>query len=120
MPQRVEELLCVELGRATGVAWMREYRACPTRRWRIDLALPCQKIAIEIEGQRFHGSAKQRRSDSEKNNYLIASGWRTLRYPASSVLARNRRAAIVEQINRIVCGVFDPDLDPNVLTGEAA
>lgn len=115
--QRIEDVLAHDLRQATGAEWLREYRPTILRRWRIDLALPSQKIAVEVDG-RFHGSAKQQRSDAEKNNMLTASGWRCLRYPASSVLTVKRRAAIVEQICRLLCGVNDPDLDANVLTGE--
>lgn len=102
---------------ATGANWEREYRPCPSRRWRLDLCLPCQKLSIEVEG-RQHGAAKQHVGDCEKQNYLTAEGWRQLRYPASRVLSKGRRAAIIEQIHRIMCGVFDPESDPFVLTGE--
>jgi len=113
----IEDSLKQELDAATGVDWVREYRPCGSRRWRIDLAVPDYKIAVEIEGRR-HGSAKAAVNDSEKNNFLISAGWKTLRYPASRVLTKKRRAAIIEQIHRVLCGVHDPDLDPHVLTGQ--
>lgn len=114
--ERIEDLLKAKLEEATGVEWIREYRPCPTRRWKIDLSLPDIKLAVEIEG-RFHGRAKQHVSDCEKNNYLEANGWTCLRYPASRVKANNRRAAIAEQICRVMCGVNDSDLEDSVLTG---
>lgn len=114
----IEDLLLGELERVTGAAWEREYKPCPTRRWRLDLALPKVKLAVEIEGRR-HGSAKAHVNDSEKFNYLAAAGWTVLRYPASRVLQTGKRAAIVEQIHRVMCGVFDSELDSTVLSRAA-
>lgn len=114
---RIEDVLGKELRKATGARWRRDYQPSKLRKWRIDLAVPSLKIAVEIDG-RFHGSAQQQRSDSEKNNYLIAAGWRCLRYPASSVLTLKRRERIVEQIKRVMYGVHIPGLDSCVLNGE--
>ena len=97
--------------------WERGYRPTVLRRWVVDIVSEPLKIAIEIEGQR-HGTAKQRRSDSEKNNLLVVQGWRCLRYPASSVLSKKRRARILEQIRRIVFNVPDEASDSCVLVGE--
>lgn len=114
--QRIEDLLGDDLFKETHVRWVREYQPCPDRRWSFDLALPTEKLAVEVDG-RFHGRAKQHVTDCEKQNWAVAAGWRILRYPASRVLTKSRRPLIVEQINRLLCGVHDPDLDAEILTG---
>ncbi len=118
---RIEDEFLRDLCRVTadvkGCEWRREYRPTELRRWRVDIVSVPLRIAIEIEGNR-HGSAKQRRSDSEKSNFLAAHGWICLRYPASSVLNKKRRPRILEQIRRIVFSVPDEASDSCVLVGE--
>lgn len=118
-PERIEDILGRDLYKATGYKWLREYTPSEHRRWRFDLAVPELKIAVEVEGRR-HGTAKAHVNDSEKFNYAVADGWRVLRYPASRVKSKARRALIVEQIYRVCCGVFDAAFDARVLSGEAA
>lgn len=115
---RIEDEFLEHLREATGECdWSREYRPTLFRKWRVDIVCVSLMIAIEIEGER-HGSAKQRRSDSEKQNFMTAHGWICLRYPASSVRNKKRRERIVEQIRRIVFGVQDDASDSCVLIGE--
>ena len=51
-------------------------------------------------------------------NAATELGWKVLKYPAGSVTTHKRRARIVEQIKRIVCGVQCEDSSACVLTGE--
>ena len=112
---RIEDVLAFDLLAATGVVWEREYAPCTLRKWRIDLALPRVKIAVEVEG-REHARAARHVADCEKNNYLSMHGWRCFRYPASRVNTKKRRALIVEQLHRALCGVLDHESDVSVLT----
>lgn len=66
-----------------------EYRFCPTRRWRFDLAYPDRKIAIEAEGGAFtrgrHTRGIGMTLDCEKYNAAVVRGWRVLRYTAANI-----------------------------------
>lgn len=95
----------------------REHVFDSARKWRFDLAFPTQKLAIEVEG-RYHLRTAQHRKDCEKKNAALTAGWRILTFPASTVLAKCRRNAIVEQIYRTLCGVWEPELDADVITGK--
>ena len=48
------------------------------RNWRIDLALPQQKLAIEVEGM-VHRTRERFMADMEKYNELTMRGWKLLR-----------------------------------------
>ena len=118
MTRRIEDEFLKHLVKVTGKCdWIREYRPTSMRKWRVDIASPLLNIAIEIEGER-HGSAQQRRSDSEKQNFLAARGWKCFRYPASSVKTKKRRERIIEQIHRTIFDICDPVNDSCVLIGE--
>lgn len=95
-----------------------EYSFHPRRRWRFDLCYPDPAIllAIEIEGSGRHGTDKGQRSDCEKYNAALESGWRLLRYPASSISVKMRRERIVEQIGRVLHRVHSPEDSGEVLT----
>lgn len=52
------------------------------RRWRIDLAWPDARLAVEIDGGTFIGGRHVRglgaEADREKRNELVLAGWRVL------------------------------------------
>ncbi|KPD00586.1 hypothetical protein LR69_01238 [Geobacillus sp. BCO2] len=52
----------------------------PCGKYRIDLALPAYKIAIECDGRAYHSTSEQRAHDRRKNAYLRKHGWRVLRF----------------------------------------
>lgn len=60
----------------------REYKgAVPGRRFRIDIALVDEKIAIEVDGWQYHGKFKSaHQSDRERQNLLAVQGWLVLRF----------------------------------------
>jgi very-short-patch-repair endonuclease len=43
----------------------------PCGKYRIDLALPTYKIAIECDGKAYHSSPAQKRHDARKNAYFV-------------------------------------------------
>lgn len=63
-----------------------EFKFHPTRKWRIDLCWPEQKLALEIEGGTFmdkgghRGSIKGYVKDMEKYNTLSILGYSLLRF----------------------------------------
>ena len=58
-------------------------------RWlaRVDLAFPALRIAVEVDGQRWHLRADRWVADVERHTRLEAAGWTVLRYTAARVLA---------------------------------
>lgn len=65
----------------------REYRwAVPNRRFRIDIALVDERIAIEVDGWQYHGKFKQaHEADRERQNLLAIAGWLVLRFTAGQI-----------------------------------
>jgi very-short-patch-repair endonuclease len=59
----------------------------PPARYRIDLALPQYKIAIECDGRAYHSTPEQKRHDQKKDAYLRRKGWKVLRFPGSVIHA---------------------------------
>ena len=80
------------------VEWLREkeldprveYRFCPPRLWRFDVAVPALKIAFEVEGgvwkQGRHTRGKGFIDDCEKYNTAAGLGWRVYRFTPQQVL----------------------------------
>ncbi len=54
-----------------------------TRRYRIDLAYPDGKIAIEIDGWEYHRSRSAFDDDRNRANDLVVAGWHVLRFTSS-------------------------------------
>ena len=65
----------------------REFQgAVPGRRYRIDIALEAEKIAIEIDGWQYHGKFKSaHETDRERQNHLAVAGWLVLRFTAGQI-----------------------------------
>jgi very-short-patch-repair endonuclease len=57
----------------------------PCGKYRIDMALPSLKIAIEADGKAYHSTPAQRAHDRRKNAYLRANGWRVLRFSGRQI-----------------------------------
>lgn len=61
-----------------------EFRFHPSRLWRLDIAWPAQKLALEIDGGTFipggggHNRGVGIRRDHEKGNSAAVMGWRIL------------------------------------------
>lgn len=54
-------------------------------RYAIDIAFPGLRIAIEIDGFKFHSSREAFDNDREKQNRLVLAGWRVLRFTSNSM-----------------------------------
>jgi very-short-patch-repair endonuclease len=52
----------------------------PCGKYRIDLALPAYKIAIECDGKAYHSTPEQKAHDRRKDAYLRKNGWKVLRF----------------------------------------
>ena len=52
-------------------------------RYRLDIAIPDQKIAIEVDGYAFHCGREAFDNDKKRQNDLVSNGWRVLRFTAT-------------------------------------
>jgi very-short-patch-repair endonuclease len=49
------------------------------RIYRIDAAFPHHRVAIEVDGYAYHSDRRQFQRDRERQNDLVAAGWRIIR-----------------------------------------
>ncbi len=112
-----ESLLLADL-RAAAIPPVVGHKFFAGRGWALDFAYPQQRLGIEVDGSGFHTSDKGKRLDQQKRNAALELGWRVLAYPARETTTAKRRARIVEQIKRILCGVVSPEDAECVLVGE--
>jgi very-short-patch-repair endonuclease len=88
------ERLLVRIVRDAGLSgWVLGHPFGP---WRIDLAFPRQKVAIEVDGWAWHVDAERFRSDRRKQNALVRAGWDPLRFTWHDL--EGRPAAVLEEI----------------------
>ncbi|RJR23634.1 DUF559 domain-containing protein [Candidatus Microgenomates bacterium] len=57
----------------------------PCGSYRIDLALPAYRVAIECDGKAYHSTPEQKAHDRRKNAYLRRHGWKVLRFSGRSI-----------------------------------
>lgn len=92
-----EETFALHL-KSKGIAFEREYKFHPDRRWRFDFVLPEMKVAIEIEGgvwsKSRHTSPQGFIDDCEKYNAAAALDWVVFRYTTDMV----KRGQAIEQV----------------------
>lgn len=72
------ERLLVKLLRDAGInGWVLGY---PFGLYRIDLAFPALKVAVEVDGWAWHVDAERFRADRRKGNALVRDRWDLLRF----------------------------------------
>jgi very-short-patch-repair endonuclease len=72
------ERLLVKLLREAGITgWVLGY---PFGHYRIDLAFPASKVAIEVDGWAWHVDAERFRNDRRKGNAIARERWDLLRF----------------------------------------
>lgn len=57
----------------------------PCGKYRIDITLPHQKLAIECDGKAYHSTKQQKAHDRRKDAYLRKHGWKVLRFSGSRI-----------------------------------
>ena len=62
----------------------------------IDFAYPEQMLAIEVDSVRWHSGRRAIKWDNERQNLLVARGWRVLRFEWNDVI--KRPAVVAAQI----------------------
>lgn len=68
------------------VEWEFEH-AVPGRKFRIDVAFPKEKVAVECDGFQFHRSLEAFKKDRARQNEFVLAGWRVLRYVPKDIFA---------------------------------
>jgi hypothetical protein len=63
---------------------------------RIDFAYPEQMLAIEVDSVRWHSGRRAIKWDNERQNLLVALGWRVLRFEWNDII--KRPAVVAAQI----------------------
>ncbi|GAA2540007.1 type IV toxin-antitoxin system AbiEi family antitoxin domain-containing protein [Pseudonocardia hydrocarbonoxydans] len=72
------ERLLVTILRDAGIGgWVLGHPFGP---WRIDLAFPARRVAVEVDGWAWHVDAERFRDDRRKGNAITRAGWSLLRY----------------------------------------
>lgn len=60
--------------------------AVPGRKFRLDIALPEQKLAVEVDGWEHHGKyLSDFKRDRARDRALVRNGWRVLRFYAEEI-----------------------------------
>ncbi len=57
----------------------------PCGKYRIDITMPQEGLAIECDGKAFHSSKEQKAHDYRKNTYLRKNGWKVLRFSGRKI-----------------------------------
>jgi very-short-patch-repair endonuclease len=70
--------------------------------YRVDLAIPEARLAVEVDGHDWHSTAAAMANDLDRQNALVSAGWMPYRCPASKVFvgagpAARRIAALARQ-----------------------
>ena len=90
----LEEAFATQL-RESGLAFQREFKFHPHRRWRIDFAFPDERVGVEVEGGTWSGGRHTRGSgfaaDCEKYAEAMCLGWRVLRVTGDQVKSGEAR-----------------------------
>jgi very-short-patch-repair endonuclease len=72
------ERLLIKLLRDNNITgWRANY---PLAGYKIDVAFPDEKVAIETDGWAFHSDQEDFQNDRERQNKLIMLGWKVLRF----------------------------------------
>lgn len=72
----------------------------PGRGYVIDLAWPSLRVAVELDGRRWHGGARSFQHDRERDRELTKSGWVVLRFTHRDV--RHRPEVVVRDIRAVL------------------
>jgi hypothetical protein len=88
--------------RIMGVEPVTEYKFLIDRRFRFDIAIPENKIAVEFEGGIYskgrHTRGKGYSNDAKKYNLAVMAGWKLLRFTSEDAKKVNWEFEIAKQI----------------------
>lgn len=83
----------------------REFKdAVPDRAFRLDIAIPGHRLAIEVDGWEWHGKHKgDFQRDRARQNLLTVNNWRILRFTAGEI--RKNLPTVIVTIKTAVEGL---------------
>jgi hypothetical protein len=117
MKESKEALLLANALIDAGLPVETEYVFHKCRKWAFDIAFPQILLGIEVNGlgrggwQGGHQTPQGQQNDMEKSNAAVEAGWRVMSYPASKITVKKdgspgkRHQNIIDQIERVVCGI---------------
>ena len=73
---------------------------CVARSYEIDVAFPKARLAIEVDGFRYHSGDERFQRDRTKQNALTSTGWRVLRFTWADL--SDRPGYVIEQIRHML------------------
>jgi very-short-patch-repair endonuclease len=76
--------------------------------YRLDIAFPDYKLAIECDGQDYHSSNEDRFRDTERDQVLRREGWTTMRFSGSQIY-RSSPACTQLVLNELMARGFQPN-----------
>lgn len=95
-------ILMSEIERLTGETCIPEYPFHPQRKWRLDLALPMCRVALEIQGGVWvrgkHGRGDGIFADHEKANEAQLAGWVVIQCQPRQVASRETVELILRAV----------------------
>lgn len=94
-PQQMLYLALCE--RLPGLPELEKQGLVPGRRFRADIFI-APDIVVEFDGFRYHSSKAAFQKDRERENLLVANGYRVFRAYAKQVFDAEQRAQLVELI----------------------
>jgi very-short-patch-repair endonuclease len=81
--------------------------------YRIDIAVPEAKLAIEVDSFEAHGSAAAMEHDAARSNLLVSKGWVVVRYSVRQTIAKAWQCAseVLAQIQRRAPSTYRPPVE---------
>lgn len=67
----------------------------------LDIAFPSLKVDIEVDGEAYHSSPEQRLRDSNRDRYLINTGWKVIRIPVREIASKSYASKITETLGLV-------------------
>ena len=64
--------------------------------YRVDFAVPSQKVLIELDGHEFHKTKEQRTYDAKRDRFLLKKGWRLMRFTGTEI--HNDTTACIQEV----------------------
>jgi very-short-patch-repair endonuclease len=76
---------------------------------RVDVLWDAARVVVELDGERFHSSPLARKADRERDNRLVAAGWRVLRITWDDLV--DRPEVVIRWIRAALAA--DPGIRPD-------
>jgi very-short-patch-repair endonuclease len=108
--QRILYYLCRQEIPGERCEW--EYaQAIPGRKFRIDIAFPDHRVAVELDGWQYHGKhQKDFQSSVDRHNLLVVHRWVVLHFTAGDI--HRRPDYVIDMIRSLIVDGANPPVSP--------